>query len=283
MPISEQPQPTPAPKVGDSPSLWLYVALLASAAGLIWAAFAQQSKPDWPGLLINLASGLIGSVIILVVIDQRLRSSEVAALSQLPTRATQRLTWLLFPTRRTGERYATSLLVALDSLIGTKIDRGVFADLEAKVRQGVVVLAEVGGGKTTWTQMVAASLSRQYLAGQTTGRLPILFPLARWHPDRTLDDALFETFRSFAPCRRRMFDRLLRAGIIVVLLDGYDELWNRRLPLESEVGRIRSLFPTVAWTVTSRPDKPTPDFGEVVTLLPPTDDELAAIRRRANR
>jgi hypothetical protein len=38
---------------------------------MIAIAFGIE-KPDWPGLLINLASGLIGTVIILIFVDQRL-------------------------------------------------------------------------------------------------------------------------------------------------------------------------------------------------------------------
>jgi hypothetical protein len=69
-----------------------------------------------------------------------------------------------------------------------------------------------------------------------------------------------------------------------VLLDGYDELWNRPLPFHEDVKRLRDQFPRVVLTVTSRSDKPTPkDFGETVSLGSPTPDELDVIRRRKQR
>lgn len=285
-PISPEPQPEPRPAAAavGSPSLWLYFVLLLGAAALTWLAFRIQGHTDWPGLLVNLAAGLVGSVVILVVIDRRLRASELDALRRLPFRTTRGLAWLVFPTKRTKAGYVQALLVALEPLVRTKLERASFEELEDKVRAGFVLLAGAGEGKTTWTQLMALSLGRKYLAGDPSGRIPILFPLANWLPDRTLHEALFETFALFAPCRRRRFDRILSYGDVVVLLDGYDELWKRRLPFEDEVKAFRSQFPKVALTITSRKDKPTPaNFGETVSLGSPTADELAAIRRRTPR
>lgn len=280
--ISDQPQPeiTPASPPAGPPSLWLYLVLLFLAVGLICTAFAMQTKPDWPGLLLNLAAGLVGSIVILVFVDRRLRAQELYALRRLPTRTTQRFSSLLFPTSRIGQRYARSLLIALENLVAGKLERDQFHALEERVRIGFVLVGLAGEGKTTWTQMVAASLVRKYLDGLPSGRIPIIFPLPRWLPDRKLDQALYEVFSSYAVGRRWVFDRLLRTGRVIVLLDGYDELWTRHLPLAEEVNRLRKLFPDVAWTITSRTDKPTPaGFGEAVVLAPPTSEELAAIAR----
>lgn len=283
-PISSgrQPEASPPPTAqGRSPSLWLYLALLLAAGGLTWLAFAIEGKADWPGLLVNLAAGLVGSVVILVVIDQRLRAQELDAIRRFPARTTQGLAAVVFPTRRISSRYVRSLLVGLEPLLAGKVELSGFQGLEAKVRLGFVLLAEPGGGKTTWTQFVSASLSRKYLQGDPDGRIPILFPLARWLPDRSLHEALYETFASYAPCRRGLFGRILRGGNVVVLLDGYDELWKRRLPLDEEVTSLRQHFPRVAWTLTSRNDKPTPPaFGEATSLASPSEEESDAIRRR---
>jgi len=285
-PISAEPQPEPTPSTSaaSSPSLWLYLVLIVAAAVLTWLAFAIQGHTDWPGLLVNLAAGLVGSVVILVVIDRRLRASELEALRRVPTRTTRGLAWLIFPTKRTGTRYIQRLLVALEPLVSTKVELSTFELLEEKVRAGFVLLADAGEGKTTWTQFAALSLGRKYLDGDPNGRIPILFPMASWLPARTLYEALFETFTSFTSCRRKPFNRILRAGDVVVLLDGYDELWKRRLPFADEVKRIRLDFPMVALTITSRSDKPTPtDFGETISLGSPSAEELDAIRRRKRR
>lgn len=281
--ISNTPQPEPTPPVqgGPSPSLWLYLALLMVSGCFVLAAFRMEQKGDWGGLLLNLASDLIVTVIILVVIDRRLRTQELATLKRLPVMTSRRFVWFLSPTRRLGRRYACSLLVALEPLLTGKLELQAFTALEDKVREGFVLRAGPGEGKTTWTQFAAANLSRKYIGFESEGRVPILFSLARWLPDRSLHEALHETFASFAPCGRWLFNRLLKSGNVVVLLDGYDELWNRDLPFTSQLEYLRAEFPTVAWTLISRSDKDTPsDLGEAESLTPPTDEELDVIRRR---
>ncbi len=281
--ISNTPQPEPIPPVqgGPSPSLWLYLALLVVSGGFVLAAFQMEHKMDWPAILLNLASDLIVTVIILVVIDRRLRSQELATLRRLPVITTQRFVSLLSPTRRLGQRYTCSLTVALEPVLVGKIELQGFAALEDKVRKGFVLLAGPGEGKTTWTQFAALTLSRKYIGYDAAGRVPILFSLARWLPDRSLHEALHESFAAYAPCGRWLFNRLLKSGTVVILLDGYDELWKRDLPFIDQLKALRAEFPTVAWTLISRSDKPAPpDLGECDRLAPPTQEELRIIRRR---
>jgi len=281
--ISNTPQPEPTPPVqgGSSPSLWLYLVLILVSAAFVLAAFRLHQGADWAGLLLNLASDLIVTVIILVVIDRRLRTQELATLKRLPVMTTRRFVWLLSPTRRLGQRYASSLLVALEPLIAGKIELQGFPALEDKVRKGFVLRAGQGEGKTTWTQFAAANLSRKYISYNSEGRVPILFSLMSWLPDRSLHDALHESFASYAPCGRWMFDRLLKSGTVVVLLDGYDKLWKREVSFIDQLNELRSEFPTIAWTVISRADKTVPsELGESERLAPPTEEELQVIRRR---
>src|ERR1700752_38570 len=282
--ISNTPHPAPPPPVqgGPSPSLWLFLVLLVVSSGFVLAAFTMEHKGDWSGLLLNLASDLIVTVIILVVIDRRLRSQELATLKRLPVITTRRFVWLVSPTRRLGQRSTCSLLVALEPVLAGKVELQGFAALEDKVRRGFVLLAGPGEGKTTWTQFAALTLSRKYIGYDSAGRVPILFSLARWQPDRSLHEALHESFASYAPCGRRIFNRLLKSGTVVILLDGYDELWKCDLPFLDQLKGLRAEFPTVAWTLISRSDKPAPlELGECERLTPPTHDELKAIRRRS--
>ena len=283
-PISTTPQPEPTPPAqgGQSPSLWLYLVLLIVSAVFVVTAFRLSRGPDWAGLLLNLASDLIVTIIILVVIDRRLRTQELATLKRLPVITSRRFVGLLSPTRRLGQRYACSLLIALEPLIAGKIELQGFPALEDKVRKGFVLRAGQGEGKTTWTQFAAANLSRKYIGYHTEGRVPILFSLMHWLPDRSLHDALHETFGSYAPCGRWLFDRLLKSGKVVVLLDGYDKLWKREMAFADELKTLRLEFPGVAWTVISRADKPIPaELGECERLAPPTNEELQIIRRRS--
>ena len=167
-PISVEPQPEPSPPpatAAASPSLWLYFILLLVAAGLTWLAFAIQGHADWPGLLVNLAAGLVGSVVILVLIDRRLRASELEALRRLPTRTAGRLSWLVFPTKRASSRYVQRLLIALEPLVSTKVELAIYEQLR---RRG-----HIGGSVCrSW------SLSTSVVAPTGFGRQASLFEIA---------------------------------------------------------------------------------------------------------
>jgi hypothetical protein len=280
-PISNTPQPEPKPSGNQSPPLWLYLVLLIVSASFVFAAFRMNKGPDWAGLLLNLASDLIVTIIILVVIDRRLREPEVATLKRLPLITSRRFVWLISPTERLSQRYARKVVGTLEPLIAGKLELQQFPALEDKVRKGFVLMAGPGAGKTTWTQFTAVSLSQKYVSYDSEGRVPILFSLVRWLPDRSLHDALHESFASYTKCWRWSFNRLLRSGNVVVLLDGYDKLWKREVAFTDEIKKLRLEFPTVAWTVISRADKPVPpELGESEPLAPPTAEELEAIRRR---
>lgn len=286
LPDKPQPDALPAQSAAATPSLWLYVALIAVSFGLIAYAFALQGKPDWPGLLLNIAAGLIGAVVVLVLVDRRLRSSEIDAIRNLPRSASFQATAWFTPTGRLSQKYCQSLLVTLDKLVGHKLARPATSTLDALVLEGFVLLAEPGAGKTTWLQMVARSLASKTLTGHPSGRVPILFAIRQWREGQSLEQGVFELFSSFSPCWRWTFQRLLASGQAVLLLDGYDELWNQQMPLQAEVAGLRAKYPKLKCSITSRSNYPTPDpsvFGSSHQLPPPTDDEIREIQNRRSK
>jgi len=52
--------------------------LLVSGVGLSSAALRLQTTPDWPGLFLNIGTGLIGSLVVFLLIDVLLRAREDA-------------------------------------------------------------------------------------------------------------------------------------------------------------------------------------------------------------
>ena len=94
--------PTPAP------SLLLYFVLIALAVVFIAIAFSM-GKPDWPGLLINLAAGFIGAVIILIFVDRRLRAGEIQAVQDYALTLSARFASIFSNEIRTTISYATIL------------------------------------------------------------------------------------------------------------------------------------------------------------------------------
>jgi predicted NACHT family NTPase len=284
LPSSPQPDPRPVLPSSEHPSLWLYVVLFTIALGLIVWGFALQSTRDWAGLLLNLGAGLVGSIVILIFVDHRLRASEVDAIRRLPAETTRSVKEAILPTTRAGVRYSRALLSALQPLLEAVTYLPQFADLENKAREGFVLRGPYGQGKTTWTQVVSASLARRYLAGEKLGRIPVILPLARWLRDKSLHRMLYETFIAYTPCREWTFDRLLRSGSLLVLLDGYEELWSRQLPFNEEHKKMKDKYPKLRWVLTMRSMLPNPEgFGDVVDLIPLTDEEVNSILRRKDQ
>lgn len=280
-PLPNQPALEAPDREGDHPSLAIYGALLSMSAILIGIGFSLQERPDWPGLLLNIAAGFIGSVVVLVFVDRRLRSSEVEALARLPATGGLRLRALVFPTHRVAYRYTKSLLKALEPRIAHTVRLPGIERLENEIQRGFVLTGEPGTGKTTWTQVCASDLGRRYLSGESEGRVTILFPLARWSPDRSLHRSLFEWVYNFAPCTEWAFDRLLKSGLVVVILDGYDEMWDGKLALENAHLELRAVFPRIGWVLTSRPVHTYPSsFGQVVEMPRLTEEQYGAIRQR---
>jgi hypothetical protein len=266
------------------PSLLLYAVLILVSIGLIAAGFSLQQSPDWAGLLLNIAAGLVGSVVVLIFVDRRLRASEIAVLTRLPAAGSLRVRASLFPSHRVAFRYCRSLLTALEPNLTHTIRLPGFDELDKAARDGFVLRGGPGTGKTTWTQLCASDLARRYLSSEEAGRVAVLLPLARWLPDRSLYRALFERVYCVAPCAEWAFKRLLRSGLIVVILDGYDELWNGQLPFDSEHQAMKAQFPEVTWVLTSRSAYPLPStFGEVRDMPTPSEDIVAAIRERVQK
>jgi hypothetical protein len=279
--LPKQPDAEAPESGGTHPSLLLYAALILMSIGMIAVGFSLQQTPDWAGLLLNLAAGFIGSVVVLIFVDRRLRANEIHALTRLPAAGGLRFRATLFPSHRVAFRYSRSLLMALEPNLKHTIRLPGFEELEKAARDGFVLRGAPGTGKTTWTQLCASDLAHRFLSAEEGGRVAILLPLARWLPDRSLYRALFERVYSIAPCSEWCFKKFLRSGLVVVILDGYDELWNRQLPLDSEHQTMKAQYPEVSWVLTSRSAYPVPStFGEVRDMPMASDDMLAAIRER---
>lgn len=263
------------------PSLLIYLALTLIAGAMIATGFFLQKTPDWAGLLLNLGSGLIGSVVILIFVDRKLRSSEISTLSRLPTVGVFRVRTALLPSHRAAFRYCRSLVASLEPNLGHVIRLPGFDELERRAQDGFLLRGSAGTGKTTWAQLYASDSSRRYLQAQSTGRVVLVLPLARWKYDRGLYQALYEQVFKASRCSTRTFRKLLSSGIVTLVFDGYDELFDRGSQLRAEHSRLSDKYPKIAWILTSRTIEPLlGSFGEVVEMPGPDREEFDVIRKR---
>jgi len=132
-----------------------------------------------------------------------------------------------------------------------------------------IVVGEPGIGKTTLLKSIAASLLRPFSdvsrideRSQTiVALIPVFINLSQIDFGETasmlLEEAAFRAYQSFVVSdvvnEKEMFDRLLRQGEIVLLIDGFDELFPRvidRIVLKIE--QFVSEYPHCALIIASR-------------------------------
>lgn len=283
LPKSRQPDalPPPAPL---PPPIWLYIILSGLSVLGIAVAFRILGKPDWPSLLMNLSSGLITSVLLLIVVDQRIRQSEIRAVLALPTRASLSIRSLISPQFRLRYYYAKNHLAALDVELTRSrvIERATLRDIEASILRGVNLVASAGMGKTTTLQVVAAKNARRMLQGDTSAPLVILFSLRHWRTDRSLLAEVIEHIAAFIQKSPSQARKLLTSRPTVILLDALDEIADLRRPFEHDLTELRAFNHAAVVTVSSRSSYgiPMPN-REVVSLPGPSDVEVEKIRSQA--
>ena len=247
-------------------------------------AVGIQARVDWPGLFISLAASLIAAVVVLVFVDRRLRAAEIQQIRRAPRTLGYKALLVISPRHRQLHRYARAFLAALQPAIEAKIVPRDLKKLLPADGLGFVLLGNAGTGKTTRLQMLAADWAREFLASPTK-KAPVLFPLRSWLPDRTLKEAIFEHLNGFSHVWRWCFERTLRDGKAILILDGADEIFMQERPnFSNEFPGLRTAFPAITWIVSSRPAMPTPvaDLPQI-NLSPLTEDEMQEIVRRLGR
>lgn len=188
----------------------------------------------------------------------------------------------LSPTKRQVYRYGRALDLQLREALKLAVEPTNVRQLFPKVYNGIMILAPAGSGKTTSLQFAAAKISQEFWDAPSIKRVPLLFPLRRWLPDRTLEQALFEHVNSYVKVSKRAFRAAMRRGKFVGILDGADELLNDTYRVfGDQFAALRKRYPQVTWSVSSRSNHPVPVSDlTLVTLSTPTQEEIREIQKR---
>jgi hypothetical protein len=251
-PDERQPDPTPPSVIeAANPSLLLYGILFGVAVLMIVFAF-WAAPPDWPGLFLNLATEVIGAIILLIVVDRRIRQSDLRVIQGLSMRAQNRF-WVMFALETSFvTRYSAIFNARLEAVRPHPFYRRVSLDrIEEKHSKGFLLAAHAGMGKTATLQDIALRLARTVIATPRRAPVPVLIPMHRWIPGDMVD-SITEVLKSYARVSRRTVQKLIASERIVLLADGVDESPNHD-QFKTELERFRQRFPRIKVIVATRP------------------------------
>jgi hypothetical protein len=209
------------------PSLVLYAFLFAVALALAASAFfidPQNLKQNADGLLINLATELLGAILVLLLVERRIRASEMRFLRALPGTTKQTFSEWLSTEVRQVKTYARVFAAQLDSVSPPFYVpvSDLESEMDAGCARGFVLTGHEG-----------KSVQLQRLARRA--RVPVLVPVHKWQ-EGDAADVLRSTMQSYSNVSDRIFLRLLTAGRLMCLFDGLDDSVTPRETAE----RLRS-------------------------------------------
>lgn len=252
-PISErQPNPLPpAIPVTEAPSIFFYAGLIVIAVLLIFFAF-DMGGPDWPGLLINLASGIIGAVIILIFVDRRLRTSELRTLQQYAETTKVRLTSVFSSDIRSSLQYAKvfhSQLIEIQQKYYVSIPA--IEAIPAQHPEGFFLIGLSGSGKSTLLQRIAIENAERVIRQPKMARIPIFLPAILLNNEDDIILCCLREVRKYYLVKRNIFEKWLTAGRITILIDGINENINPKLLLKKIVD-LRRNYPKIIIIASAR-------------------------------
>lgn len=255
-PLPPQPpaQPPPLPAV-EPPSLLLYAALLGVGGGLVNMGL-WTSSDRWSGLWLNLATELIGAVIILIIVERRLRAAELTVLGRVGEGVARRLLFVFSREARQLVSYATVLTDRVTAIsIRPYMDRGAVEEqiLEESAQGGVLVIGSGGVGKTTLLHQLAVLAAAELIDQPRRAAVPVLLPLRFWQGEE-LERLILRSVNRYARVSAHYLRNALREGRVLCLFDGFDEI-SRPEGAVQAIAKLRAAYPAVRIVATTRDDK----------------------------
>jgi hypothetical protein len=250
-PLPRQPDPQPSFVLGEqAPSLSLYIALIGIAGILILVAFSIQ-QPDWAGFSVNLATEIIGAVVILVIVDRRLRSSELQAIREYAESSSVRFASLFSSEIRDSLLYAKALDIELKRIRPKPyFERPNLESLLERQPKGFLLYGVAGSGKSTLLQTIAIRQNEGVIRRPQSEKIPIFFPMRLW-VDGALSTQLWEVARQYSKLKRKRLERWLESGRLVVILDGLDETQQPKVAL-ARIKEFKAKYPNTSLVTSCR-------------------------------
>lgn len=239
--LGRQSDPEPPDYVPPRPpSLFLYAVLFAFALALVATAFvadAEHLRENLDGLLLNLATELLGAILILLLVERRIRASEMRFLRALPGTTRETFSEWLSAEVRQVKTYARVFSAQLKSV--SQPYHVLLSDVESELLEnrarGFVLVGDYGSGKSTQLHRLAGQQLTELLKQPRRAHVPVLVPVHKWFEGDAVE-VLRATMQSYSHVSERVFRRLLNSGRLMCLFDGLDE----SLSPADAVGKLES-------------------------------------------
>jgi hypothetical protein len=248
---NQQPDLSPPEVKPSPPPSWkTYIWLMVISIGLILLTFIL-SEPDWPALMINLASGIITTVILIIIIDKHFRRDEVYFfLSNSSNRVikffsffSDNLTDILAYAKILENQI---LAIRPSNYIETYMDE---IDLE-DFPYGFILIGQAGIGKTTFIQHIAWKYSEQLSINPIKSPIPVIIPVSKWRSGNIVEQ-IYINIHKFYPVRMKVFQNWIRRKPMLLMFDGIDEYQNPKEILD-EIESLQKVMTNIKVIVTSR-------------------------------
>lgn len=253
--FERQPHPEPRPEL--APSLKTYAVLLLAAAALALLPLSLGGQSYWGSLLANLATELLGAVVILIIVERRLRAGELDTFRALREAvAVLLMSKARFLRPLLSDERATLWYVRILRRQLCKIQpphylaRPHLEHILETYPTGCVLCGPSGSGKTTLVQRLVMSLSERFLADPSTP-VPVLLPMSRHAPGVPLMPFILNTVEAYFPVRERALRGWMAGSSLALFLDGLDEDEDREAAL-GELQQLRGSHPKVIVIISSR-------------------------------
>jgi hypothetical protein len=258
------------------PSLVLYAILFTVALALAATAFvvdSQNIKQNADGLLINLATELLGAILILLLVERRIRASEMRFLRALPGTTKQTFSEWLSTEVRQVKTYARVFAAQLDSVSPPFYVpvSDLELEMDASCAKGFVLTGHEG--KSVQLQRLASRQLSEVLRQPRRAHVPVLVPVHKWF-EGDASDVLRSTMQSYSNVSDRVFLRLLTAGRLMCLFDGLDDALSPRETAE-RLKSFHEAHPSTPLIISTKPtDEPLLEDLQRITMRELSREEV---------
>jgi|CXWL01.1.fsa_nt_gi hypothetical protein len=248
---NQQPDPSPPDFRPVPPPSWLtYFILTATSAILILVAFSIGT-PDWSGLLVNLASGIVTAIMFLIIIDRKFRANEFSTLQVKTSTFTTQFASIfsadIADTVGYAKVFANQIRKIRPSL---HVERPELENLLEEFPSGFFMSGMAGIGKTTLVQSIAIKYSEQLIVKPKGKTIPVLIPVRNWQSGNIVEQ-IYKEIDKFYPVRTKVLRNWLRSKPMLLIFDGLNEHTNPDTVM-MEIETLRKLANNLIIIVTSR-------------------------------